>query len=63
MLNNIDLYQDCFDMPKLAEKQHPENIYLEPISKWTVYAVFLPITYSLFEISIFLLKAEVIKKD
>ena len=54
MLNNIDLYQDCFDMPKLAEKQHPENIYLEPISKWTVYAVFLPITYSLFEISIFL---------
>ena len=33
MLNNIDLYQDYFDMPKLAEKQHPENIYLEPLSK------------------------------
>ena len=51
-------------MPKLAEKQHPENIYLEPISKYTVYAVFLPIIpYLLFEISIFLSKPKVIKKD
>jgi len=33
MLNNIDLYRDVFGMHKLAEKQHPENIYLEPLSK------------------------------
>ena len=33
MLNNIDVYQEYFNMPKLAEKQHPENIYLEPQSK------------------------------
>ena len=33
MLNNIDGYKEAFGMPKLAEKQHPENIYLEPQSK------------------------------
>ena len=34
MLNNIDTYCKSFsDMEKLGEKQHPENIYLEPISK------------------------------
>jgi hypothetical protein len=33
MLNNIDGYGQAFGMPKLAEKQHPENIYLEPQSK------------------------------
>ena len=33
MLNNIDDYGQAFGMPKLAEKQHPENIYLEPQSK------------------------------
>lgn len=33
MLNNIDVYKEAFGMPKLAEKQHPENIYLEPQSK------------------------------
>mmetsp|Transcript_585 Transcript_585/g.753 ORF Transcript_585/g.753 Transcript_585/m.753 type:complete len:185 (+) Transcript_585:424-978(+) len=30
MLNNIDNYREAFGMHKLAEKQHPENIYLEP---------------------------------
>ena len=33
MLNNIDMYRASFGMHKMAEKQHPENIYLEPISK------------------------------
>ena len=33
MLNNIDAYREAFGMEKLAEKQHPENIYLEPQSK------------------------------
>ena len=33
MLNHIDEYKEHFGMPKLAEKQHPENIYLEPQSK------------------------------
>ena len=33
MLNNIDMYRTAFGMHKMAEKQHPENIYLEPISK------------------------------
>lgn len=27
MLNNIDAYRATFAMPKLGEKQHPENIY------------------------------------
>lgn len=35
MLNNIDGYCKVFTgMEKLAEKQHPENIYLEPTSKY-----------------------------
>ena len=34
MLNNIDEYCKVFSgMEKLGEKQHPENIYLEPLSK------------------------------
>lgn len=34
MLNNIDAYCKSFSgMAKLGEKQHPENIYLEPLSK------------------------------
>ena len=33
MLNNIDGYREAFGMEKLGEKQHPENIYLEPQSK------------------------------
>ena len=34
MLNNIDAYCKVFPgQEKLAEKQHPENIYLEPKSK------------------------------
>ena len=33
MLNNINIYRDAFNMHKMAEKQHPENIYLEPNSK------------------------------
>ena len=33
MLNHIDAYKEAFGMEKLAEKQHPENIYLEPQSK------------------------------
>ena len=34
MLNNIDSYCESFtDMEKLAEKQHPENIYTQPESK------------------------------
>lgn len=33
MLNNIDAYREAFGMHKMAEKQHPENIYLEPLSK------------------------------
>ena len=35
MLNNIDAYCKSFSgMAKLGEKQHPENIYLEPQSKY-----------------------------
>ena len=35
MLNNIDAYCKSFSgMAKLGEKQHPENIYLEPLSKY-----------------------------
>ena len=30
MLNNIDSYRQSFGMQKMGEKQHPENIYLEP---------------------------------
>ena len=33
MLNHIDGYRAAFGMHKMAEKQHPENIYLEPESK------------------------------
>lgn len=33
MLNNIDSYRATFGMPKLGEKQHPENIYVQPESK------------------------------
>jgi hypothetical protein len=33
MLNNIDAYRATFGMPKLGEKQHPENIYVQPESK------------------------------
>lgn len=34
MLNNIDMYCRVFSMQKLGEKQHPENIYIQPESKW-----------------------------
>ena len=33
MLLNIDEYRKQFGMLKLAEKQHPENIYVQPESK------------------------------
>ena len=33
MLNNIDAYQAAFGMQKMREKQHPENIYVQPESK------------------------------
>ena len=33
MLNNIDGYVKAFGMRKMGEKQHPENIYLQPESK------------------------------
>jgi hypothetical protein len=33
MLNNIDGYKAAFGMQKLGEKQHPENIYVQPESK------------------------------
>lgn len=34
MLNKIDAYREAFGMHKMGEKQHPENIYLEPMSKF-----------------------------
>ena len=34
MLNNIDAYCRAFGMEKHAEKQHPENIYTQPESKY-----------------------------
>lgn len=34
MLHNLDNYMRVFGMEKLAEKQHPENIYTQPISKY-----------------------------
>ena len=33
MLENIDMYCSAFGMQKMAEKQHPENIYIQPESK------------------------------
>jgi len=33
MLHNIDAYRQVFGMPKLGEKEHPENIYVQPESK------------------------------
>lgn len=33
MLNNIELYSRAFGMQRLGEKQHPENIYIQPESK------------------------------
>jgi hypothetical protein len=33
MLNNIDAYSKTFSMPKLPQKHHPENIYVQPESK------------------------------
>lgn len=33
MLHNIDDYNATFGMLKLTEKQHPENIYVQPESK------------------------------
>ena len=33
MLENIDMYCSAFGMEKLGEKQHPENIYIQPESK------------------------------
>jgi hypothetical protein len=33
MLMNIDAYRTTFDMPKLPHKCHPENIYVQPLSK------------------------------
>ena len=38
MLYNLDAYSQVFSMPKLNEKEHPENIYIEPISKWDIHA-------------------------
>jgi len=37
MLNNIDGYKAAFGMQKLGEKQHPENIYVQPESKSRFY--------------------------
>jgi len=34
MLLNINEYCKQFDMQKLGEKQHPENIYVQPESKF-----------------------------
>jgi hypothetical protein len=34
MLFNLDNYSNVFGMEKLAEKQHPENIYVQPESKY-----------------------------
>lgn len=36
MLNNIEAYQAVFNMAKLREKQHPENIYVQPQSKYKI---------------------------
>lgn len=33
MLYNLDNYSKVFGMRKLGEKQHPENIYMQPESK------------------------------
>ena len=33
MLYNMDNYVDVFGMEKLSEKEHPENIYVEPKRK------------------------------
>lgn len=38
MLNNIDAYRATFGMEKLREKEHPENIYVQPESKF--YLIF-----------------------
>lgn len=34
MLNNIEAYKTTFGMPRLGNKQHPENIYVKPESKF-----------------------------
>jgi hypothetical protein len=36
MLYNLDNYVDVFGMEKLSEKEHPENIYVEPKRKYTL---------------------------
>ena len=33
MLYNLDNYASVFGIRKMAEKQHPENIYIQPESK------------------------------
>jgi hypothetical protein len=33
MLFNLDNYSNVFGMDRLSEKQHPENIYVQPESK------------------------------
>lgn len=35
MLYNLEAYSRVFGMPKLPEKEHPENIYIEPASKFS----------------------------
>jgi hypothetical protein len=35
MLHNIENYSDVFGMQMLAEKEHPQNIYIQPESKFT----------------------------
>lgn len=44
MLYNLDNYSQVFGMQKLAEKQHPENIYIQPESKSTL--IYLYIIYT-----------------
>lgn len=34
MLYNLDQYSSVFGMGKMSEKTHPENIYVQPESKY-----------------------------
>lgn len=36
MLYNLDNYCQVFGMQKLTEKHHPENIYVQPESKYKI---------------------------
>ncbi len=40
MLYNLDNYCQVFGMQKLTEKHHPENIYVQPESKYRNLQVF-----------------------